>query len=62
MMIDWIGYLFGGIFYLTSAAFRRKKEREWEKQSVMLRIYEIGMWVTIPLASLSLIAIALTTQ
>lgn len=54
-----IQYIFGGIFYLLSPAYRKKKRQQWETQSSMVKIYEIGMWLTIPfIIALSVIAIA----
>lgn len=57
--MDYLGYLFYGFLYLTSKTFRAKKRLEWENTSVMFKIYEIGMWVSISLATVALIVIAL---
>ena len=52
-------YILGGLYYLLSPTFRDKKHRQWENQGSMVKIYEIGMWVTIPFIVV-LIIIAIT--
>ncbi|WP_334223755.1 hypothetical protein [Thiosocius teredinicola] len=42
-MSDVVAYLLGGLMYLVSPRYRRKKQKAWASQSVMLKIYEIGM-------------------
>ncbi len=55
MGIEFIEYLFGGFIYWLSATFRERKKQEWANKGNMYKIYEVGMWVTIPLATLLLI-------
>jgi hypothetical protein len=53
-----IQYIVGSFLYLLSPAFREKKRRQWENQGLMVKIYEIGMWLTMPLIIvLSIVAI-----
>ncbi len=47
-MSDVVAYLLGGLMYLVSPRYRRIKQKAWASQSVMFKIYEIGMWITIP--------------
>lgn len=58
MGLEYLGhlkYLFGGLIYLVSSTFREKKKTEWTTKSNMHKIYEIGMWVSIPIISCLLI-------
>jgi len=55
--IEFIEYLFGGLLYLVSPRFRAKKNHKWSNQSNMYKIYEIGMWVTIPIICALLIIV-----
>ena len=51
MGLEYLEYLFGGFLYLMSSKFREKKKHTWENQSNMYKIYEVGMWVTVPIFS-----------
>ena len=42
-----IQYILGGLLYLLSPAYRKKKRQQWEDQSSMVKIFDIGMWLTI---------------
>jgi len=55
MGLEYLEYLFGGLIYLVSSKFREKKMKKWAKESQMYKIYEIGMWVSIPVISFLLI-------
>lgn len=57
MGIEYIEYLFGGFLYLISPSFREKKLREWKCKSAMHKIYEVGMWVSIPFFTFCLITV-----
>ena len=61
MGLDYLEYLFGGLIYLVSSKFREKKKIKWAKESHMYKIYEIGMWVSIPVIT-SLVIIAVLSQ
>lgn len=58
-MPDGLYFLFGGIVYLISERFREMKRREWEAQSELYKIYEVGMWVAVPTIMVAAIVIAL---
>ncbi len=55
MGLEYLEYLFGGILYIVSPAFRKKKQKKWSALGTMFKIYEIGMWALIPIISLLLI-------
>lgn len=55
MGIEYLEYLFGGFIYWLSPAFRAKKQKEWAEKNDMHKIYEVGMWITIPFITLLLI-------
>ena len=59
MGLEYLVYFIGGILYLVSPGFRERKQNKWSTQSSMFKIYEIGMWVLIPIITLLLI-VALT--
>ena len=61
MGLEYLEYLFGGLIYLVSSKFREKKNIKWAKESHMYKIYEIGMWVSIPVISF-LVIIAVIAQ
>ena len=61
MGLEYLEYLFGGLIYLVSSRFREKKNKKWAKESQMYKIYEIGMWVSIPVIS-CLVVIAVIAQ
>lgn len=62
MVIDYLSYLFGGLIYLSSSQFRRKKKIEWENKGTMFKIYEVGMWTFIPFISLLLVFTVLVSE
>ena len=62
MGLEYIEYMFGGLIYLTSAKFREKKSKKWANESSMYKIYEIGMWISIPVISLFLIVAVVAQQ
>jgi hypothetical protein len=59
---DVIGYVIGGILYLVSQKYRDKKKKEWKGMSELYKIYEIGMWVSMPVFILTLIIIAVVSN
>ena len=61
MGLEYLEYLFGGFIYLVSSKFREKKKTKWAMESQMYKIYEIGMWVSIPIISF-LIIVAVVAQ
>jgi hypothetical protein len=61
MGLEYLEYLFGGLVYLVSPTFREKKNKKWAKESHMYKIYEIGMWISVPIISIFLI-IAVAAQ
>ena len=62
MGLEYIEYMFGGLIYLISAKFREKKSKKWANESSMYKIYEIGMWISIPVISLFLIVAVVAQQ
>ncbi len=62
MGLEYIEYIFGGLIYLISAKFREKKNKIWASESSMYKIYEIGMWIFIPVISLFLIVAVVAQQ
>ena len=62
MGLEYIEYMFGGLIYLISAKFREKKNKIWASESSMYKIYEIGMWIFIPVISLFLIVAVVAQQ
>ena len=61
MGLEYLEYLFGGLIYLVSSKFREKKNKRWAKEGQMYKIYEIGMWVSIPVITY-LVIIAVVSQ
>jgi hypothetical protein len=59
---DVIGYLLGGFLYLVSRNYRDKKQKEWEGVSELYKIYEIGMWLSMPTFILILIILAVVSN
>lgn len=57
-MPDFIYYLFGAFLYSMSQKFRERKRREWDKQSDIYRVYEVGMWIIIPVFTLIFVLMA----
>jgi len=55
MGLEYIEYMFGGLLYFFSEKFRQKKQSKWKNESQMYKIYEIGMWISIPIISCLLI-------
>jgi hypothetical protein len=51
-----VQYIVGGIYYLLSPTFREKKRQQWKSQGSMVKIHEIGMWLTTGLVVVLLIA------
>jgi len=58
-LIDYFMNLFGGLFYLFSPTFRERKNKEWARKSQMYKIYEMGMWIFMPILSVFLAVIIL---
>lgn len=61
-MPDVIGYLIGGFLYLVSQKYRHKKHKEWDGMSELYKIYEIGMWVSIPVFILTVVVLAVISN
>lgn len=61
-MPDVIGYLFGGFLYLVSPSYRNKKQKEWEGMSELYKIYEIAMWVSIPIFIFTVVILAVVNN
>ncbi|MEW8287164.1 MAG: hypothetical protein AB2697_14340 [Candidatus Thiodiazotropha endolucinida] len=61
-MPDVIGYLIGGFLYLVSQKYRDKKKKEWDDMSELYKIYEIGMWVSIPIFILTVVVLAVVSN
>lgn len=49
-MPDFLHYLFGGMAFLLSPRYRHRKRAYWVEKGRMFKIYEIGMWASIPTA------------
>lgn len=62
MGLEFLEYLLGGLLYLISPSFREKKQRQWSNQSQMYKIYEVGMWLTIPFFSGLVIIVVLINE
>ena len=60
--VEYFEYLYGGLVYWLSPAFREKKQREWANKSNMYKIYEVGMWVSIPLITLLLVVVVVVSK
>ena len=58
-MPEYLQLLFGGLVYLLSPTFREKKKTKWASQSGMYKIFEMGMWVSIPVVTLLVIVAAI---
>ena len=59
---EYLQFLFGGLVYLLSPTFREKKKRKWSSQSAMYKIFEIGLWVSIPVVTLFVIVAAIAKR
>ena len=57
MVLGFFGYIIGAFLYVFSSKFRDRKQKEWEKESSMYKIHEIGMWVSMPLILLLLFVV-----
>jgi hypothetical protein len=60
--MDLLGFIFGGLYYLLSPAFREKKQQQWETQGSNAKIHDIGMWITTLLVIVLLIVAIATLQ
>ena len=47
--LEVVEYLIGGFMYLFSSRYREYKNKRWSNQSSMYKIYEVGMWIAIPI-------------
>jgi len=54
--LEYIEYLFGGLAYCSSSKIRKRKNEEWKTKGEMYKIYEVGMWIAIPIITILLVA------
>ncbi|MGD8939569.1 MAG: hypothetical protein PVJ72_09325, partial [Gammaproteobacteria bacterium] len=56
-----IHFVLGGLFYLLSPAFRQKKRQQWKSRGSMVKVYEVGMWLTIPFIVVLIVVATIAT-
>ncbi|KPJ88009.1 MAG: hypothetical protein AMJ53_17375 [Gammaproteobacteria bacterium SG8_11] len=44
--MEWLANIVSGIYYLLSPTYRQKKHHQWKNEGTMVKIFDIGMWLT----------------